>query len=895
MALSIRRRRRREVPQAAPTIRAGLRASAQRFTLANKKLTHAQAVPRREWQDEGWEHFDDVPEIKYSTWFMGNVMAKIRLYPAVVNPDDPDGDPIPATDPGSGLPAGAAARAQAEIDRLRSDLGGRAEIIRALNMNLEIAGEGYIVGFGPRDVAAVDAVTGQPITDQSGMPVMTQTDEEWGIFSVSQVYEQGGEFSIVMRPGDMKGRKLDKNLDTCIRVFQRHPRWSLEADCNMRGVLSDCEALVLLGNSIKADAKSRMSAGYLLIPNELSTGPELETEPEDGEEAAVDPFLQELYDGAVDPVEDPSSASAVAPTFVRGPADALEQFRHVEIKRSGDDKVLDKIQAAVERIARGMNLPVEVVMGHQQTTFANAVQVKQDTFDDHFQPRCVLICDAITVGFLVPNLVDAGMPPEIAERIVVWFDPSAMIKQVNPVDSADQGITLDLISGEAWRRAWGWSEDDAPDPIESLVRAVLHLTRFDPGVSTAVLELLDVPLDIPESLPGTNATAAPAASAQQAAALEKMLARAIAARYKGGAESTMTAILSDARELEAGTPVEDLRARALATLPTAREAHRNVGYNLMVLDRDLRSRLLVATDTALNRALEKAGNRLRAKAGKNRTLAKAANVHSVYVAATLGPALVAAAGLTDDDLISGDVWDSLEGSWRTWVAGAQSRALSLAGQVVTLSSAHRDELAGRQDRDLDRAWDWLKDQLHTLATGRLYSPDPAEPARGEHDPSIKTPVGLIREALARAGGATGITTVVRTNPLKAARAPGGDAAGMNIYVVVNDDKPVGGVGTGQLIMGVLEDGSAGVDAYEWVYGPAFRKSPFEEHESLDGEVFVSFESDVLLAGDWIGDYYFPGDHDGCNCDIAPIIVEPDALSDSEAASGVTDLGDVPNE
>lgn len=801
-----------------------------------------------------------------TTWLQGNVMAKIRFFVAVRDPSDPEATPIPATDPDAGLPSGAAARAQAELDRLKGPLGGRSEIARALNMNLEVAGEAYLIGIGPREVA---------VKDDQGQEIGTDiVPEAWAVYSVSQVEQQGGEYKITERMGATVKRPLDPLLDSePIRVFQRHPRWSLEADCAMRGVLGQCEALLLLDNSIKAVAKSQMPAGYLLIPNELSTGPDIETQPEDGEEAPVDPFLQELYDGAVEPVQDPSSAASVAPTFVRGPSDALKEFRHVSIARDGDKTVLEKIKAGIERLARGLNLPVEAVMGHQQTTFANALQVKQDTFDDHYQPRCVLICDALTVGFLQPNLIEAGMDPTVAERIVVWFDPSGMIKQVNPVDSADKGIELDLLSGEAWRRAWGWTEDDAPDPIERLVRAVMHLRTFDPGISTAILDLLGVQLDIPSELPGTGPNTG---STGTTATIERLLAQAIAAKYGDGGKRTLDRMLIDV--LEHKPEVAPALRSAARALPASR---RNVGYNLMLLDRDLRSRLLVAADTALTRALEKAGNRLRAKAGQTRALASAGMIHPVYVAATLGPTLVASSGFTDDDLIGADAWTGLEAQFRTWVAAAQKQALALAGKVVALSAAHRDVLAQRQAVDLEAAWSWMRDELQALAQRRLYSPDPAQPAVGEFDPSVRIPAGLIRQAVARAGGASGIQNVVPQNAALAAaqtaagRRPGSDREGEPIYVAVNDTKPLGGIGTGELVTSTLEEGGAGIEGYEWTYGPAMRLHPFEEHEALDGEQFVNFTDDVLLAGDWVGDYYFPGDHDGCNCDIAPVVIEPD--------------------
>lgn len=855
------------------------------FTLAGKTVNPKSKIMSRAWQEEAWGVFDDVPEIKYSTWFMGNVMAKARLYVAVVNAADPEADPIPATDPQSGIPIALANRAQLELERLNGELGGQPEILRALNMNLEITGEGYIVGIMPRE---------ENLEDLDGNVVGTTfSAESWGVFSISQVKQKDGTYVLLMRPDDKAPAKLDPLLDPePIRVFQRHPRFSLEADCTLRGALSDCEALVLLSNEIKAVAKSAMSAGFLLIPNELTAGKpgiagesESETEPEDEEEAGTDPFLQSLYDGLTEPVENPGAASAVAPTFIRGPAEALKEFRHVTAARDGDSTIMSKIAALIERVARAINLPVEVVMGHQSTTFANAAQVKQDTFDEHFEPRLVLVCDAITVGFLRPMLIEAGLDPTVAERLVVWYDPSRMIKQVNPVDSADQGITLDLLSDEAWRRSKGWSEDDAPDPVERLVRAVLHLRTFDPGVSTAILELLGVNLDIPEALPGSESNAGTSSGAAAASArlgVEAALARAIAAKYKD--EDPRHVLDSIVRDLAGARP--DAIAAAASSLPSPAKVARNPGYDLMLIDRELRTRLVTAADAAMQRALERAGNKLRSKAGQTRTLAKAGFVHPMYVAQHLGRQIVASAGFDDHDLVPSSSWDALELQFRAWVESAQSAALAVVEKNLTISPAAIDVARGGQSDDVDEAWRWMRGALNELAAYRLYQPD-VEVTPGEVDTTARVPAGLVRRALAIAGGASHLHGVER-HALSAAgrRRPGGDMLGAPVYVAVNDDKPLGGVATGETVSTLLRDSDVGVEAYEWEYGPAARLNPFEPHEDLDGEVFTDFDADALVsADDWIGDYYFPGDHDGCNCDIAPVIVAQSEVDLSQELSG----------
>ena len=469
------------------------------------------------------------------------------------------------------------------------------------------------------------------------------------------------------------------------------------------------------------------------------------------------------------------------------------------------------------------------------------LQIDEDTFDDHLEPRCVLIVDAITVGFLQPNLHAglAGDPAQI-DRIITWYDPSALIDKKDPADSADYALDNGLISEDSWRRSKGWTDDDAPEALELLIRSGLRRGILTADLTKALLELTGVDIAVEDSAeaPDPNADQAVDGEAARDLVQTALMLKAIADRKK------------------------DAPVTAAAALPTEAKAARNPGRDLMDLDRDLRSRVQVAAARAMDRALEKAGNRLKSKAGATKGVLR--TVHPIYAAATLGPALTAQAGFTDVDLIGDDSWDELGRQFTTWVGDAQARALDIADEIGGFTKAELSTLSTRQGQDLADAWEFFRGEMTSLAHRLLYSPDPhAITAVGEIDPTLRVPVGLVRWANAIAGGATGLDYT---------------EAGQ-IYVALNNGEPLGGIGTGELITESLKAADAGVEAYEWVYGPAFRANPFPEHEALDGLIFSSFDGDELSHGaraDWLpSTSYFPGDHEGCACDVAPVWVTPD--------------------
>jgi hypothetical protein len=804
-------------------------AAATRITLDDKKQASRQAAKRQAWQDDAWAYFDDVPELKYSVWFLGNALAKLVIFPAVTPMDaDVDADPVPVDDDLSDLPSDIATSAQAELDRLNATPGGISGMVRRLNMNLEVAAEGYLVGRG-----AIDG---------DGTPENPGRAEEWMIRSVSEVDVKNGVYYVKTGPDDTTGERIDPKNDTCIRLWQEHPRWAGLADNAMRGVLSECKVLQVLSQQVMAQAMRAASAGFITIPNELSFGGPNPTDPEDGAAAGADPLLEFFAKVLVNPIEDPSDPASVQPGLIRGPAEFLTAayLRHFALwDKDFDASLEERIKARIERIARGLNLPVEVVMGHQATTYANAEQVDQDTFEDHLEPRCRLICDALTIGYLRPNLLDAGYPANLVARVRFWFDPSALIAQPDTEKNAPVAHKAFAISDAAFRRSLGFSEDDAPEPIEVLIRSGLQRGILTAELTAALLQALadeagvDLPSAPAELAPGQPPAGGEPATTTDVAHLAELLLAARARRVA----PTRPAIGGGARG----------RGVAASAAP-------DYGARLTGLDRELRTRLVVAANDAMTRALDRAGARMRTKATGQRDVLR--NVPNRLVASTLGPTLALRAA-TEDDAFAG-AWDELERQFMAWGGNAQSEALDIVGQLAAgFTASERTTLGLRQADDLATAWEWMKAALQRLASELLFDPNPAEPL-GEFDATLTVPTGLVRQAISRAGGATGLIT-----------------DGTNAYVTLADagTRPAGGIGTGELVRGALRDEGVSVEGYRWVYGPAQRRT-FEPHHRLDGVEFVNFDDPALANHRGWPPYafYLPGDHAGCVCDVEPIII-----------------------
>lgn len=770
--------------------RSAVTAAATRIDLRQKRdgIRRQTVENRQDWYPEAWAFFDLNPEVGHAVEFRGNALAKATLYVGVQG--EPGEDPVPVTDPTSGVNANVAALATEELERLRSELGGQAEIIRTLCMNLDVIGEGYIVGIRER-----------PPTDEAKekaaaelKPPPGPDPERWEVVSTDEIeVNTRGEVTVKIAGGNAKGvtlirdgNPLDPNRrdDVLVRVWTRHPRWMGKSMSPMRRVILDCRIIEALTYQELATAQSQLNSGFLIMPNGLSVGGATSMVPATGDDHAQDP-LDAIIDRIFsEPIGDPDSLGTVRPTVVRGENEDLtpDVLRFMDTARQFDSTIPDRIEKRVARVARGLNVPVEVVMGLMQTTFANAAQVDRNTFDDYLQPTLALICDAIAVGYLRPSLIELGVDPALVDELTVWYDPTPLLTQPEKADSATEGVKLGAVSRAAWRAAKAWDEDDAPDDDE----AAANIALAQPAQPAAV-------------------------------------------------------------------PAEPVVAAGVR-IPT-------LGAQLAKIDQRLQDRLAVAASGAMERALERAGNRLRNRVRGTSNADLVAAVPARLVAATLGPTLTAAANDDKDDLFAG-AFVGYTTYQATQTRKAQAQARTAAGRAVTLSP----DLEAQQEADLAESVAWTDEELTAVAAHRLFDPDPAL-AIGEADPSEAVPRGLIRQAMARAGGFRGLTGM-------------GEDGG---YLVLRADSPVaaGGVATGETIMGALRDGGVVVDGWEWQVGDP--QNPLEVHQALDGVQFAAPDDPQLINPDPVFppyEFLFAGDHSGCQCSWIPTLVRVDDGGDA---------------
>lgn len=878
-------------------------AAVQRFDLDKESDRKALGKLQRKWQEDAWYYVDHVGELGYPYQFMANCFRRVRLYAAFRR--DPEGDPIPVADAQRPMTAGEADQdLPAGVETVDIDVddfvppevvelcrnvidygfvsrdGGQEALMERMGGNLFLVGETMLVrrAVMTRRPDMID----DPVTGLQRRETVAEVPKvmDWEVRSVDELVDDPARKKLCVRDAPeqpiesceevvgMTGEGAEQAFVE--RIWRKHGRWSRWAHSNVRPAMGVLDELDLLAKLARVAIRARILAGILTMPDEMEFPASEQVPGDDGPRRSVR-FDRNMAEAMAAAIGNEADANSVAPVMLRGPKDMLGQdmVRFIEVPRRYGEEERNQYEDAVTRLARTLDLPVEIVKGMGEANHWTAWQIEDSTYEAHVEAHVMVATEGLTYSLLHPALRDADVDEKWIERLVVAADPSRLIRRPNRGQTATEGYNLMALSWDAWRRANQFDDGDAPSHDELVMRLAVQRSILTADLSALLLEqagLLD---------PGAYADVQ-----RQKAEIEADAADDGAAPVDGdqGEEETPPTEEGEPPPDEeavaaAGRLAELLGVDARDVAAVVASAKRSgAGFALSTAERVLRERLQVATDAAVTRALERAGNKLRNRVRGDATaraaLASAGDVRSVDVGRVLGSAVVAA--LTTDDDLFGDGFDELHDRYDEWVSATQAAAVATLAAVAgdTFTDDRRRDIEREQEEDRDDGWVVFLAALLAFAHAR-FTGDGADLAeQGEFDPSAVVPASVVREALAVAGGDT------IEHGLDGALLSSLDAA------------PVGGVSTGRLIR--VNFGELGFPwtGYTWVYGLAPRQASFEPHAALDGQTFSTWTDDVLANGsDWPRTSHFhPGDHRYCRCDFAPAIGSAQTASAYAAAT-----------
>lgn len=432
--------------------------------------------------------------------------------------------------------------------------------------------------------------------------------------------------------------KLLKESKYTVRGLIPHPADPDSPDAPIFGVLPILEDMDWLNRLSRSQSSNRVGTrGLIGIADDISIA------------NGAGEFFEDFEDAISKEMTDPTD---VAPVILRGPAERIAQrgngmegLSWVIPTFPYDDKVDARMAKLVERLAYGLPIPPEILLGMQAASRATAFQVEEQSYRAHIEPMAVQIAK-------VPREALELLLSE-TEELEIVPDPTTILARRHSTQDVLEAFDRGAVGYDYLRETLGIPNRAEPSEEDDIRRAKLE------GSSDA-----SVPTD-----PGAEA-------AEEAVEGPEGPVNAAAGLVSGPLRRTLG---------------EEADPASITTLDELSEALDHVDATLL-------AELGGATQQATERAREVLGAAVRSSEAGRSSIP--ADIPNVEVATKLGADGLAALGVNLPQRVEGAVAPLL-GWWETRVTGAQKTVAKLLGEglaptfstTATADSLERLELA----------------------------------------------------------------------------------------------------------------------------------------------------------------------------------------------------------
>ena len=410
--------------------------------------------------DLAWYYYSRIPELRYIARYVANSLSQARLFVGKVE-----------SDPYNPARVEKGHVANAFLERFAGGFEGQSELLDRLGLHLTVPGDSILAGPTNPDKPAAEPF------------------DQYRIYSTSEIFARNGNL-YYRQVGWTKDIPLPPGV-TAVRIWRSHPRrWEI-ADSPTLSAFTVLREIDLLDQHVHASAISRLAgAGVWLLPDEM-TFPADEV---DTEGIEIDPFIKNLVEVMSIAIKNPESAAARVPIILRGPMEAVSAAKDgwMTFETPFAEAVPELRNVALRRLALGMDVPPEVLLGMSESTQWSAWQTDESTVRLHTVPLLQLIVNSLTVGWFRPMLKKArtGLTDAEIDRLTIWFDISNL--QVRPSKTEESQALYDRfeVGGDTLRITTGFTDAEKPTKEELGIQVLFHLLRNDPTLSPYAINAL---------------------------------------------------------------------------------------------------------------------------------------------------------------------------------------------------------------------------------------------------------------------------------------------------------------------------------------------------------------------------------------------------------------------
>lgn len=427
------------------------------------------------WQERAEQYYDTVGEIWYATQFYGRI-GKVRYF---IEQLQADGDWQEIEDTNNA--------AWVEFDRIQDPTGGRTALVGTMGRLRFLIGEYALFVHFDWDEAGVMSETWE-VLNPAELKVEFYADGKQRI--VRGTGQKKKEWDVWETPWE----PLPDQQPTAFfwRIWRRHPVRSQEADAPMRAVLDLCEELLLMRRAVRAKARSRIGAGILTLPREGFPGQA--PQPGQAYDPMQNPVTRRIIESVITPLQDESSPESLVPLMLWLDAEYTDKIKLVRLGETGpyqEGKVREELVTA---IARGLDLPPEVLEGMADVNHWGQWMIDDQMWKSHLQNVVQEITDDITSAVMRPRWAAIGLDPE---QYRIGHDPKALIARPDETKDAKDVFQLGSLSRRDLLDKVGFGELNPPedDELDLILQIIGKAPAADTGVAQDNTEAGPPPAD----------------------------------------------------------------------------------------------------------------------------------------------------------------------------------------------------------------------------------------------------------------------------------------------------------------------------------------------------------------------------------------------------------------
>lgn len=390
------------------------------------------------WQDEAWEFFDEIGELRYHVEWLSASVSRCRLVAYDVDPLT--GDPAAPTE----------SQTVADVVRdIGAGLAGQTQLLARLAVFLSVPGEGFIAMVVRHQ-------------DEDGLVDDELIDvEQWVGLSREEITKDSrGRVTLTMPDGAK--HEFDPDTDLMFRVWNQHPRKAAEATSPVRAARKPLMEIRNTTAKIDNAARSRaVGNGVMFLPEELSL-PQTRMSGEDdpGQRSTATDLQDLLFEVATAANKNPDSMAAFLPIMATVPGEMTDKISHIKFDSDVASTSLTTRDSAIRRLALSLNTSPERLLGLGESNHWSAWAIDEADVKMHIAPIIETICNALTRSVLRPAIERAGGDPS---RYMVWYDPTPLTQDPDRKDEALNAFDRGAITAEALRKYSGFDDEDGYD------------------------------------------------------------------------------------------------------------------------------------------------------------------------------------------------------------------------------------------------------------------------------------------------------------------------------------------------------------------------------------------------------------------------------------------------